>query len=138
MSLVNAIRRSVRDQDIEMALTSFHKGWDGEIDEDTILQGLMFRYSACGKSNVVREGVRIERHSLDVVVIEAKSSRDLVNGTRRLLTVRRLHRYSERTHLISTGYRTFGDYSISTAHPELWHDEELEEVGKWLMENFHH
>jgi hypothetical protein len=139
MNLHSAIRSSIQEQDRQEALVAFHRGWDDGITEDTILQGLMARYTACGKQGVIDEGLRMNRPNLSTVEVFARESLLKASGERRLARVKRVSSSGvSSTSYLTMGYKVFGDYAIWVSHPDLWNEKELEEVSEWLMENYHH
>lgn len=139
MSIQNAIKDSVKKQDRIIALETFHRGWDDGISEDTILQGLMDRYTACNKQRVIDEGLRLDRPNLSTVDIFAHASLLKASGERRLARIKRVSSSGVTSvSYLTMGYKVFGDYAIWVSHPDIWNETEMTEVSKWLMENYHH
>ena len=139
MNIHNAIRGSIKEQDRQEALVAFHRGWDDGISEDTVLQGLMARYKACGKQGVVEHGLRIEREDLSTINVYAGEPLLRESGERRLVQIKALSEDGLKgADYLSMGYKVFDDCAIWVAHPKLWNNVELEEVSSWLMENHHH
>ena len=76
-SLVSVIRDGIATQNRETALVSCHRGWDGDIDQDTIAQGVMERYRALGRAYAVEGGVAFRRTGLGNVALVRLGALDL-------------------------------------------------------------
>lgn len=114
MSLTATVLASITEQNRITALENCFHSWDGEIDDDVILQGIHDRYIAMGKP---LEGIQVRRHSLHKVCVSDTKGRDL-------LTV--------------LDYPDVQTHSVHALHKDLFHTEELKVLGKYLVDNVHH
>lgn len=114
MSLVTTILSSVYEQNRVIALENCFSSWDGEIDNDVIIQGIHDRYIAMGKP---LEGLCIRRHSLYKVTVSDTKGRDL-------FTV--------------LDYPDIQSHDVIAIHQKFFHAKELKVLGRYLADNAHH
>lgn len=111
-TLMTCIKNSIEAQDAVIALKDCVTGWDGTVNEETILQGILDRYQAMGASDVVEYGIRMERTSLRTARIVAKG-----------------------------GITIMAFYTSLVPHildPSFFRQEEINKIKKFMLEEFHH
>ena len=114
MSLTATVLASITEQNRVIALENCFHSWDGEIDDEVILQGIHDRYIAMGKP---LEGIQVRRHSLYKVTISDTSGRDL-------FTV--------------LDYPAIQSHNVIAIHQKFFHQKELKVLGRYLADNAHH
>lgn len=114
-SLVSVIRSSIAAQNRETALVSCHRGWDGTITQDTVLQGVMERFTAIGKGDQIAGGMTFQRKGLSHVNLVRKDSQG-------------------RENIVLTNM--FGDSEAYCR--DTFHSHEVKEIGAWMQEHVYH
>lgn len=115
-NLVSAIKAGLVSQDRVTALENCHRGWDGNIDADTIRGGISDRLKAMGKEYMARHGILIQRKDLKTVVVKVKGD----HFTHKVFEV------------------NGGEVKVHAWAENFFHPHELEEMGEWLQKNCHH
>lgn len=77
VSMVNAVLNSVEKQQRHTALVDCVHGWDGEVDSDTIIQGVHDRLKAVNLHHFAEGGLVFRRTSLTEVALVAKTRNDI-------------------------------------------------------------
>lgn len=134
--LMTAINNNVNDQDRIQALECCHKGWDGNIDANTILDGIVARYSAFDNP-IVGATLSIRRLNLMTVGIV----QTIGDQTVALLEFETVDVDTARGSVDVSIFRipnTRKCLRVKVNDIDYFHPEELEEMGTWLLANFYH
>lgn len=132
-SLVSVLNRTVVEQDREVALKNCFATWDGQIDRDVILQGIMERLTRMGKGDLVKDGIRLTRSNLFRVVVETPELT--------LFTINRLNKKPLLDPSDSAVFEHDGavicvmQYAVIV---DCFHKEEMQLLGAWAMDNVYH
>lgn len=136
--LMTSIRNGKMEQDRVTALECCYKGWDDGICVDTILGGIAARYSAfdnpiVGATLAIR---RLNLKSVDIIQTHAAG-----NQTVTLLEFKVVDVDMVRGSAVLSIFRIPNSHMclcVKVNDIDYFHDEELEEMGKWLLANFYH
>lgn len=129
--LINHLNAGVVEQNREVALENCLKTWDDSLDLETILQGVMERYSAVGLKLYVEGGLRATRKGLNHVVLETPTAQ-LIS-----VSVYQHLKSSPYGYCFQTEQGNVIVYVTEEVGVTVFHNHELETMARWLLENFH-
>ena len=134
--LMNTIAAGKTEQDRIQALECCYKGWDDGIDVDTILDGIKARYRAFNNP-IAGMAISIRRLNLKEVQVMMRVD----NQTASILDFQIVDVDTIRGSADVSIFRipdTRKCIRVKVSDLDYFHDEELEEMGKWLLANFYH
>lgn len=132
-SLVSVLNRAVVEQDRVVALKNCFATWDGQIDREVILQGIMERLTRMGKGDLVKGGLRLTRSNLDRVTVECPE--------RTLFAITRFNAEPLIAPSDSAVFQHDGAVICVMQNAvivDCFHKEEMQLLGRWAMDNAYH